>query len=152
MPRTSRRRRSPAPSSGRSRARCSRTFLSGSTSFTGRARPWPRARSRSPSSAAGSPSSTREPLVVRRPLGAVIAVEAELAAAELADGEEVALVALVVVGAELDVAGRAAVGGRHPADALEAVAHLFGRRHRGVGDAADGGASRVVGQGDDDIA
>ena len=43
---------------------------------------------------------------VRGPLGAVVAVEAQLAAAQLADGEEVALVALAVPRAELDVACR----------------------------------------------
>ena len=48
----------------------------------------------------------RSRLGVARPLGSVVAVEAELAAAQLADGEEVALVALVVVRAELHVARR----------------------------------------------
>src|SRR5947209_8165733 len=90
--------------------------------------------------------------VVGGPLGAVVAVEAELAVAQLADGEEVALVALVVVGPELDVAGRPTIGRGHPADALQADADFLGCRHRRVGDATYGGASRVVGQGDDDVA
>src|SRR3954452_20655214 len=82
--------------------------------------------------------------LVRWELRAVVAVEAQFAAAQLPDREEVTLVALVVPRAELDVRGRTAVGGGHPPDALEAVAHLFGGGHRRVGDAMDAAAGRVV--------
>src|SRR6476469_2985919 len=96
--------------------------------------------------------SVAELHLVRWPLGAVVAVEPELAAPQLADREEVALVALVVAGPELDVRAGAAVGRRHPADAVEAVAHLARRRDLGVGDAVDRRARRVVGERDDDVA
>src|SRR5690606_21614257 len=89
---------------------------------------------------------------VRGPLGAVVAVEAELAAAQLADGEEVALVALAVPRAELDVGAGSAVGGRHPADALHPLLDPAGLGDGGVADAVDGDPGGVVGEGDDDVA
>src|SRR4051794_21445752 len=83
---------------------------------------------------------------VRRPLRAVVAVEAELTAPQLADGEEVALVALVVVRPELDVRAGAAVGGGHPPDALHALLDVPGRGDVGVADALDRDPRSVVRQ------
>ncbi len=82
----------------------------------------------------GSPAAATR---VRGPGRAVVAAEVELAAAQLADGEEVALVAAVVVRRERDVGARAAVGARHPLDLLQPVLHLVGRGDQRVGDAVD---------------
>src|SRR5262249_40473307 len=88
---------------------------------------------------------------VRWPLGTVVALEAELAAAQFADGEEVALVALAAVWAELDVGARAAVGGRHPADLLHALLDPARFGDRRVADPVDRHPGGVVGQCDDDV-
>src|SRR5438105_11328540 len=89
---------------------------------------------------------------IRGPLGPVVAVEAKLATPQLPDREEVALVALVVVGPELDVRPRPAVGRRHPADALDALLHPSRLGDGGVADPVDGDAGRVVGESDHDVA
>src|SRR5581483_11808633 len=114
-----------------------------------------RARRRAMPSSVIAPSFTggsRRVRGVRRPLGTVVAVEAQLAAPQFADGEEVALVALAVVRTELDVGRRPAVRRRHPPDAFHPLLHPPRFGDGGVADAVDGNAGGVVGERDDDVA